>query len=60
MKLTKAQRELLANLPSSCAEYYPPAKRLIALGLAKWRPGYFDDVLVITPAGRLALEAQND
>lgn len=35
-KLTKAQAELLAELPTHVVPEYRPAQRLIALGLAQW------------------------
>lgn len=61
-KLTKAQRELLAELPTICAEHYPPAKKLVAKGLAEWRQpdGHIMDRLEITPAGRQALQEASD
>lgn len=36
MKLTKAQMELLRELPTNCVSYYKPAVKLVELGLAKW------------------------
>lgn len=56
-KLTKAQRELLSELPTTCAEHYPPARKLVASGLAAWvQPdGHIMARLEITPAGRTAL-----
>lgn len=55
-KLTKAQAELLASLPTTCADHYPPARALVQKCLARWERGNFGDRLVITPAGRAALE----
>lgn len=40
-KLTKAQRALYDDLPTSCHEGYPPAKRLVELGLARWIPSKY-------------------
>lgn len=54
-KLTRAQITLLSGLPTSCVFYYPPAKKLVDLGLAKWANGSPGGRLVITDAGRRAL-----
>lgn len=54
MKLTKPQRELLETLPRVVVESYPPAKALVAKGLAKWNKGdgwYGNPRLEITNAG---------
>lgn len=45
-RLTMAQAALLASLPCTCSETYPPAKKLVDLGLAKWVRGKFGDTLV--------------
>lgn len=45
-KLTKPQRELLESLPTTCADNYPPAVKLVALGLAQWKSHRFTDLLV--------------
>ncbi len=47
-KLTKAQQALLDELPTSCAKSYPPAIKLVELGLARWERGSFGDRLVPT------------
>lgn len=48
IKLTKPQRELLDSLPTTCADSFPPARRLVELGLARWEPRKFSDWLVRT------------
>lgn len=53
MKLTKAQMELLRELPTNCVSYYKPAVKLVELGLAKWPSS--GSRLEITEAGRSAL-----
>jgi hypothetical protein len=65
MKLTKAQRELLNLCVSDergmvgVASHYAPAKILVRKGMATWRDNDRDsERLVITPAGRAALESQ--
>ena len=45
MRLTTAQRELLAELPAPVADHYPPAKALVRLGLAYWGEGVRDGTL---------------
>lgn len=45
-KLTKPQQDLFNELPTSCSETYPPAMKLVALGLARWERGSFGDRLV--------------
>lgn len=55
-KLTKAQRELLAELPTNCVQEYRPAQRLVAMGLAVW---VTMSRLDITDAGQTVLEASN-
>jgi hypothetical protein len=55
--LTKAQMELLCELPTHVVPEYRPAQALVAKGLAVWR----DDkttMLDPTPAGRLALSSK--
>jgi hypothetical protein len=56
-RLTKAQRELLTELPTTCAEHYPPARKLVSAGLAEWvlRDGHIMARLEATPAGRAML-----
>lgn len=46
VKLTKPQRVLFDELPTTCAESYPPAVKLVELGLARWERGSFGDRLV--------------
>lgn len=55
-KLTKAQRELLFDLPGGCVPEYKPGKRLIELGLAV-RPHPDSNFLDITKAGIAARAA---
>lgn len=55
MKLTPAQVSLLLDVYGGdvrAATTYPPAKALVAAGLAEWRHGAFDDTLRLTYAGR--------
>lgn len=58
MKLTKAQKELLAEVCDSslchCVRSYRPAQVLVEHGLAVW-DGDGQDNLYATPAGRAAL-----
>lgn len=60
--LTKAQLELLREADNidgmNCAEYYPPAKALVAKGYAEWLPRKWSSCLRATDAGRRALIAQ--
>ena len=58
-KLTKAQRSLLAELPTHVAPEYRPGKALIEKGLAE-RAGSKTTMMRITTAGRLALENRDD
>lgn len=52
-KLTKPQQALLDELPTSCSESYPPAIKLVELGLARWERGTFGDRLVpATPSDK--------
>ena len=53
-RLTRAQRELLAELPTTCVREYKPAARLAELGLAEW-PSADSSWLVITREGIAAL-----
>lgn len=55
VKLTKAQRSLLAELPTHVVPEYKPAQALIALGLAEWADAR-TTLLNPTPAGRAALK----
>ncbi len=55
MKLTPAQRALLLDVHRGdirASTTYPPAKALVAAGLAEWHRGSFDDTLCLTAAGR--------
>lgn len=45
-RLTKPQRDLLDQLPCTVAESYPPAKKLVALGLAEWRQGKWGSMIL--------------
>lgn len=59
-KLTPAQQQLLMDASDECGVFcvhaYPPAKRLVTLGLAQWEDGIASsDWLNITEAGRQAL-----
>jgi hypothetical protein len=36
MKLSKAQQALLADIPCAVSQSYAPARKLVALGLARW------------------------
>lgn len=60
MKLTKTQEDLLTNVASGgrmVAGHYPPAKKLVALGLCDWNTGRTGSTwLTITDAGRAALK----
>ena len=64
MKLTKAQRDLFikaSNGEGSCVEHYPPAKKLVALGLCEWNTGNFGSTwLTLTEAGRAALKEMGE
>ena len=54
MKLTIAQRALLSAISVAsvyCAPYYPPARRLVELGLAEW----LKNRVHITEAGKVEL-----
>ena len=53
MKLSKAQRELLQELPTQCVQEYRPAQKLVALGLAVW---VTMSRLDLTELGRAALK----
>lgn len=59
MKLTKKQLDLLKQVVSTgqltCWDSYPPAKKLVELGLAEWRRGRYSDCLVATAAGKDAV-----
>lgn len=62
MKLSKPQMKLLAELPRRLVNTYPPAVKLVELGLAEWKktPATWDnDFLERTPEGDkvLALES---
>jgi len=51
-KLTKPQQSLLDELPTPVSGTYEPAKKLVALGLARWVPQRLSsDVLVPTEKG---------
>ncbi len=53
-KLSEPQKALLAEIAPRAqpvAEYYPPAKGLVAKGLAEWERGNFSTLLKITAAG---------
>lgn len=49
-RLTKPQQALLDELlekgPVFCVDSYPPAKRLVELGLAEWRKSGLSERLV--------------
>lgn len=64
MNLTKTQSELLmkaSNGDGSCAEHYPPAKKLVALGLCEWNTGRFGSTwLTLTESGRAALKEMGE
>jgi len=60
MRLTTAQWHLLVDVSyrggTHCIGSYKPAKRLVELGLAKWKDGSpSSDWLNVTEQGRLAL-----
>ena len=63
-RLTKPQAALLSDLaeqsPLAVSDTWPPAKRLVALGYAKWVDGKYSKALYITPAGRAALKEGRD
>lgn len=61
MKLTKAQRQLLADTSDECGTFcdrkYRPGAKLVSLGLAAWEDGDPEsDWLNITPSGRSILD----
>ena len=60
MKLSPAQVALLKELvekgPHYVAEYYTPATKLVALGLAEWWTGGSRTKLAITAEGERAYE----
>ncbi|MDP9590641.1 UNVERIFIED_ORG: hypothetical protein J2W19_003205 [Shinella zoogloeoides] len=60
MKLTKPQRELLRDVAKggNAAEEYPPARKLIELGLCIRERVGISSILRITPAGRNALDKE--
>lgn len=60
MKLTPAQKLLLRELPTTCADFYPPAKKLVELDLARWEEGRFADTLVATEAGEELIKKLSD
>lgn len=63
MKLTGPQKELLVSAYEGrghVVEYYPPAKKLVALGLCEWRTVGLSTFLSVTDAGRDALEASEE
>lgn len=59
-KLTKPQARLLLSLASrfkrSVADYYPPMRRLMELGLARQEPGRYRSRAVLTDAGWVLAE----
>lgn len=60
VKLTKPQQDLLADVVAgggfTCVDSYPPARKLIALGLIKARTGPFGTYKIEpTDAGRDAV-----
>ena len=60
MKLTRAQKELLVEVSNGddrCTPSYPPAARLVDLGLCVWASEYR---LAMTDAGRAALQEQTN
>ncbi|QRY69159.1 hypothetical protein JVX98_13120 [Ensifer sp. PDNC004] len=59
MKLTKPQWLLLVDVDEGdgkASDTYPPAKKLVELGLCRWEPQKYGQKLVITEAGRKALK----
>jgi len=53
--LSAPQQELLEKIgaePTHCVDYYPPAKKLVQLGLAR----FVKSMLTITDAGREKLK----
>lgn len=60
MKLTKPQIELLRDVANggTAVDNYPPARKLVELGLCIREKTGFSDRLSITPAGRSALSKE--
>lgn len=58
MKLSEPQKRLLDEACSkgsiNCADTYPPARKLVELGLARWETIRFAKKLVPTDKGRAA------
>lgn len=56
MKLTNPQRALLEMVNetgfTTCSESYPPARKLVELGLVVWRKGKYSGWLEPTQAGK--------
>lgn len=46
VKLSDPQWELLHGLPTTCAEAYRPAQRLVSLGLARWEHGSYGSTVL--------------
>jgi hypothetical protein len=58
LKLTKAQRDLLTELPTHVVPEYRPGRVLIEKGLAAWADEK-TTMMVITEAGRQALRSSD-
>lgn len=61
MKLTQAQWCSLVDVSEGhgpTAAHYPPAKKLVELGLCQWVQGKFSDKLVLTESGRQFIAEQ--
>lgn len=60
MKLTKPQLELLRDVANggSAVDSYPPARKLVELGLCARKVVGLSDRLILTDAGRAALEKE--
>lgn len=61
MKLTQAQSKLLQEVSKEggmrVSETYPPAKKLVVIGLCEFKRGKYGSMsITITDAGRKALE----
>lgn len=59
LKLTKAQLELLRELPTTCVREYKPAQVLVEQALAEWRTEA-SATLTITNSGRAALAKEGE
>lgn len=60
MKLTKPQAELLRDVANggNAVDTYPPARKLVELGLCTREVVGLSDRLILTDAGRAALEKE--